>query len=187
MEKFMNDYLEKIERYLKPLPASERIDIVKEIKSEMLELQHDGKSEEEMLERLSSPKELAKAYLGESIAKTTKFRWKKLGAMMAFYSLAGTAWMFVLPFTSLLGIALMACGVATPIAGMVRLIAFLVGHDIPQIGFTVGSFSASAIAFLPISIVCGVLFFLLGKLFWNLTIKLIKSIGSQKNKIQDRV
>lgn len=28
MEKILNDYLEKIERYLKPLPISERVDIV---------------------------------------------------------------------------------------------------------------------------------------------------------------
>ncbi len=38
MEKIMDDYLEKIEKYLKPLPASDRVDIVKEIKSEMVEL-----------------------------------------------------------------------------------------------------------------------------------------------------
>lgn len=30
MEKSLNDYLEKIEKNLKPLPVSERVDIVKE-------------------------------------------------------------------------------------------------------------------------------------------------------------
>ena len=44
MEKILNDYLEKIERYLKPLPISERVDIVKEIQSEIFELQSNGKS-----------------------------------------------------------------------------------------------------------------------------------------------
>lgn len=39
LEKSLNEYLEKIEKYLKPLIVSERVDIVKEIKSEMLELQ----------------------------------------------------------------------------------------------------------------------------------------------------
>lgn len=37
LEKSLNEYLEKIEKYLKPLIVSERVDIVKEIKSEMLE------------------------------------------------------------------------------------------------------------------------------------------------------
>ena len=34
LEKSLNEYLEKIEKYLKPLIVSERVDIVKEIKSE---------------------------------------------------------------------------------------------------------------------------------------------------------
>ena len=38
LEKSLNEYLEKIEKYLKLLIVSERVDIVKEIKSEMLEL-----------------------------------------------------------------------------------------------------------------------------------------------------
>lgn len=41
MEKLLNYYLEKIEKYLKPLLVSERVDIVEEIKSEMLELQEN--------------------------------------------------------------------------------------------------------------------------------------------------
>ena len=53
----MNDYLEKIEKYLKPLPISERGDIVKEIKSEILELQSDGKTAEQITGRLGNPKE----------------------------------------------------------------------------------------------------------------------------------
>ena len=62
MEKRLDDYLERIEKYLKPLPLSERMDIVKEIKSDMLDLQRDGKTVDEIIERLGSPKELAKAY-----------------------------------------------------------------------------------------------------------------------------
>lgn len=56
MEKVLNDYLEKIEKYLKPLPVSERVDIVKEIKSEMLELQSEGKQAEETSSVWATPK-----------------------------------------------------------------------------------------------------------------------------------
>ena len=59
MEKTLNEYLEKIEKYLKPMAISERVDIVKEIKSEMLELQGSCMSSEQILERLGDPKELA--------------------------------------------------------------------------------------------------------------------------------
>ena len=60
MEKILNEYLEKIEKYLKPMAASERVDIVKEIKSGMLELKCDGASAEQIIERLGNPKERAK-------------------------------------------------------------------------------------------------------------------------------
>lgn len=65
MEKRLDDYPERIEKYLKPLPLSERMDIVKEIKSDMLDLQRDGKTVDEIIERLGSPKELAKALSGK--------------------------------------------------------------------------------------------------------------------------
>lgn len=81
MEKNLNDYLEKTEKYLKPLPVSERVDIVKEIKSEILELQGGGKTAEEILERLGNPKELAKAYLGDWIAKSSSFHWNRILAI----------------------------------------------------------------------------------------------------------
>lgn len=38
MEPILNNYLVKMEKYLKALPAAERIDIVNELKSEMIEL-----------------------------------------------------------------------------------------------------------------------------------------------------
>ena len=44
MNEQMNQYLEKVEKYLRPLPAGERMDIVVEIKSGILELQAEGKS-----------------------------------------------------------------------------------------------------------------------------------------------
>ena len=104
LEKSLNEYLEKIEKYLKPLIVSERVDIVKEIKSEMLELQASGTSTEQIIERLGNPKELARAYLGEAVAKNNGFNWRRLSAVIAFYSLAGIGGMFVLPITSICGI-----------------------------------------------------------------------------------
>ena len=56
MEKLLNDYLARVERYLKPLSASDRVDIVKEIKSEMLELLGAGVAPEQIVERLGDAK-----------------------------------------------------------------------------------------------------------------------------------
>ena len=70
MDKRLDLYLEKVEKYLKPLVISERVDIVQEIKSEMCELSAKGLSAEQILERLGEPKALAKSYLGDVITGT---------------------------------------------------------------------------------------------------------------------
>lgn len=185
MEKMLDEYLERVEKYLKPMVISERIDIVREIKSEMLELQSCGVSAEQIIGRLGSPKELARAYLGENISKSRSFSWRRLCAMVAFYSVAGMGGMIVLPFTSICGIAFMICGAICPIAGIIKFAGYLMGYEIPQINFmTVGDYTAGAVASLPISIVMGLILFVLGMWLWKLTVRLVKFMSYSKKKIE---
>ncbi|WP_188068914.1 DUF1700 domain-containing protein [Brevibacillus brevis] len=184
MDKIMNEYLEKIGKHLKPMSTPERIDIVKEIKSVMLELQHNGVSSEQIIERLGDPKELAKAYLGEAISKNSTFSWHKFGAVFAFYSYAGVNGMFVLPIISILSIAFMISGVIAPIGGIIKFVGYLMGYDIAGITFEIGAFIATRpMQYLPFSIVSGVLMFLLGKVLWKLTMKYIHAISQKKIKL----
>lgn len=87
MEKVLDEYLEKMEKYLKPVSASDRVDIIKEIKSEMQELQNNDLSAEQIIERLGDPKDLAKAYLGDLLSKEYRFSWNRV----LFFALF-TAW-----------------------------------------------------------------------------------------------
>ena len=135
MEKILNDYLEKIEKYLKPLPVSERVDIVKEIKSEILELQGDGKTSEEIIERLGNPKELAKAYLGDLIAKSSSFSWNRVLAICAYYSLASLSGLIVIPVLAICAPVFIVCAIATPILGAVKLIDALLNLGIPYASY----------------------------------------------------
>lgn len=184
MDKITNDYIEKIEKYLKSMSDSERMDIVKEIKSVILELQNNGLSSEQIIERLGNPKELAKAYLGESISKNSKFSWRKFGAIFAFCSsFAGISGMFLLPLLSTLSIALMISGVITPIGGIIKFVGYLMGYDIAGITIEMGAYTPSPMLFLPISIVMGVLMFWLGKVLWKLTIKYIHAISQNKKTL----
>ena len=73
LEKSLNEYLEKIEKYLKPLIVSERVDIVKEIKSEMLELQASGTSTEQIIERLGKSERTCKSLFRGSCCKKQWF------------------------------------------------------------------------------------------------------------------
>lgn len=187
MDTKLNHYLETIERYLKAIPASERIDIVKEIKSEILELERNDKfSPEQIIRRLGDPRELAKGYLGESIVKNNQFSWRKLGAIVAFYGLAGFGTMFILPITSVLSVGLMLCGIIAPIAGIIKFGGFLLGIEVPFVMIQIGNFVLHPLLTLPCSIIMGLLLFLGGKACWQLTIKYIKTISHQRKKLQEQ-
>lgn len=151
----------------------------------MLELQSNGVSPVQIIERLGNPKELAKAYLGEAISKNSHFSWRKLSAVITFYSFAGLSSMLILPFTSICGITFMFTAILSPILGIIKFIAYLLGHDLPQIGIQINSYAVSATAFLPISFIIGVLLFSIGWFLWKLTILTIKTMSSGKNKLKE--
>ena len=183
MEKIMDDYLEKIEKYLKPLPASDRVDIVKEIKSEMVELEMKKElSPEQILEKLGNPKELAAAYLGDSLSKNKTFSLSRFVIVTAFYSLTGISGMFLLPVTSVLAVGLMFCAVISPVAGLIKLIGYLLGFEVPFVSFQFGFYTPGPIISFPLSIIAGILLFLAGKGCWKLTLKYIQTVSVIKRK-----
>lgn len=183
MDKLLSDYLHEIEKHLRPIPSSERIDIIQEIKSEIMELQKENIDTEQILARLGNPKELAKAYLSELISNSNKFSLRKLSAVVAFYSLAGFSGIFVLPITSISGVTFLTCSVLCPIAGIIKFAAHFLGYEIEEIQFVIGSFSADAVTLLPISILMGAIFLAIGMLLWRLTVILVKSMSKVKTEI----
>lgn len=85
MDSLRNDYLNKIDKYLRPLPASERADIINEIKSQMMELEAEKRlSPDQIIQRLGNPKELAGAYLGQSLSQSSSFSFRRLGWAESF-------------------------------------------------------------------------------------------------------
>lgn len=188
MNNYLNEYLNKIDKYLKPMQAGERADIINEIKSEIVELETEGKlSPEQITERLGDPKELAKAYLGDAISKNSGFNFKKLCAVVAFYSFAGIGGLFVLPITSVLGIGFMLCGVIAPVAGLIKALGYVVGIDVPWVNFQFGSYVLHPVPSFFLATVLGVLLFAAGMGFWKLTLKYIHVVSRgnfQKGKMQ---
>ena len=105
-------YLDTIDKCLKPLPTSERVDIVKEIKGSILEMESENLSTEQILTRLGKPKDLAKAYLGDLLAKENGFSWNRFLTVCAFYSLVGFSGLFVIPVLVIVAPTFILCGVA---------------------------------------------------------------------------
>lgn len=183
MEKNLNDYLDKIEKYLKPLPISERVDIVKEIKSEILELQSDGKTAEQITGRLGNPKELAKAYLGDLIAKSDSFSWNRVLTICAYYSLASLPGLIVIPVLAICSPVFIICAIATPIMGFIKLIDALLNLGIPYANYIGISGIENPVAVFIISIVMGVILYHIGRGCWKLLVYYIKGVSNAKQHL----
>jgi len=187
MEKILNDYLEKMEKHLKPVPVSERVDIINEIKSEMLELQSGGVSAEKIMERLGDPKELAKAYLGDLISKESGFSWNRVLMVCGFYSLVGFSGMVVIPCLGVIAPTFILCGIAAPLLGAVKMIDYLFALRIPYVQH-IGIFLGGVAVFNPvveflISLVIGVLLYWVGRAAWKLLLLYCQKVSRTAGKL----
>mgnify|MGYP000874268645 CR=1 FL=1 len=184
MDNLLENYLSVIEKNLKPLPISERVDIIKEIKSYIIELgKQDGLSPEEIIEKLGDPKELAKEYLGNMICNDSSFKWSKMRAVLAFYSTTGLGGMFVLPIFTVMAGGFMFCGIIAPIAGLIKAGGYLIGIDVPFVSFKIGSFSLHPLLQLPATLGLGALLYWAGKGSWKIVLKYVNTISNKKRKL----
>ena len=152
-------YLDTIDKCLKPLPTSERVDIVKEIKGSILEMESQNLSTEQILTRLGKPKDLAKAYLGDLLAKENNFSWNRFLTVCAFYSLVGFSGLFVIPVLVIVAPTFILCGVASAVLGIIKLVDYLLHLNIPYvdyIGFQFGNTALSPIPVFILSLITGI-------------------------------
>lgn len=177
MDTRLNEYLEQIEKHLKPLPVSERVDIVQEIKSEMQELQAAGQTSEQILQRLGNPRELARAYLGDLIAQNSSFSWGRVLAVCAYYSLTGLSGLVVIPTLGICAPAFLLCGIAVPFFGAIKLVNDLLHLNIPYAEYiVVAGVHDPVLAFL-FCVIAGVALCALGYGCWKLLVGYIKSVS----------
>lgn len=183
MDKELEKYLEQIDRNLKPLPTSERVDIVKEIKSTMLEMKQENKPVEEIIEQLGTPKELAKAYLSDLLTKDHNFNTNNLLTVIAFYSLTGISGLFIIPILGIIGPVFMLCGVLCPILGIIKLLGYLFHFEVPFVVFQLGSITLHPVPACLLAITIGILLYLIGKGAWHLLLKYLNSVSIKKQSL----
>ncbi len=187
MNKKLEKYLDTVDKCLKPLPASERVDIVKEVKSSIMEMEQEGMDPEQILERLGSPKALAKAYLSDLLTKGVGGGWKRFLIICAFYSLTGFSGLFVIPVLGICAPVFLACGAVCPILGIVKLVDGLFHLNIPGVQYIQivwGSDAFGPVGVFVASILIGVLLFLLGWGCWKLLLLYLKGVGSTKHRLE---
>ena len=184
MEKTLEQYLNTVDRRLRPLPLSERVDIVKEIKSTMQEMEAEGLAPDAIVERLGAPDVLARAYLSDLLTKPQRSGWQKLLTVLAFYSVVGLSGMFVIPILGICAPAFLLCGVALPLTGMADcLLWYLFGVKIPYIAVQLGSYTPPPILGFVCTLVAGGLLFLLGRGCWWLLVKYLRTVGRTKSSL----
>lgn len=187
MEKLLEDYLAKVEKYLRPLPVSERCDIIQEIKSELLELRQEGKTPEEIVGRLGDSKELARAYLGSLIAEDRTVGWTRILTVCAFYSLVGFSGMVVIPCLGIMAPVFILCGVACPVLGAVKLVDHLLHLGIPYMDH-VGIFLEGGVELSPVMefagcLLIGALLYWGGRGCWKLLMRYLRTVSGTKEKL----
>ena len=171
MNATLEKYLDTVDKCLKPLPTSERVDIVKEIKSSILEMESDNLTTEQILDRLGKPKDLAKAYLGDLLSKGSGFSWNRFLTVCAFYSIVGFSGMFVIPC-----LAIMA----------VKMIDYILNLGLPymeNMGVFTGLVELNPIAEFVVVLVIGVLLFLAGRGCWKLLVNYCKKVSKTKSDL----
>jgi uncharacterized membrane protein len=183
MDKELDLYLTTVEKYLKHMPVSERIDIIKELQSCIEELQLSNTTAKDILTRLGSPEELAAGYLGDKITMGHSFSFKKLLMVFSFYSLVSLSGMIIIPFGTVLAGGLMLTGIFAPIAGLINLLGFFLGFDTSYIQLQFGSYETHPLLVLPISIILGVLVFILGRVTWKAVVRYIRKVSTTKRKL----
>ena len=187
MNREMEKYLSAVDRHLKPLPTSERVDIVKEIKSSILEMESDNLPEQQILERLGDPREMAKAYLGDMITKEKGFGLNKLLLVCAFYSVVGFSGLFVIPTLGIIAPVFMFCGALCPILGAAKLADYLLRLNLPFMKnvaiFQFGSYIVEPVPAFFLSILTGAILYLVGKASWKLLIFYCKKVSSTKRDL----
>lgn len=189
MDKVLIDYLENMDRYLKPMSVPERMDIINEIRGEMSELEREGVTPCEIVKRFGSAKELARAYLGESLARERGISTKKFMILFAYYSLVGFSGMILLPSLGTIAVVFVLTGVAIPIITAVDVVNYSFGLNIPFMD-NVGIFIGDGVALNPyisfvLCVFLGGLLIFGGILSWKLMIIYCKKVSGSTKKVAE--
>lgn len=183
----LEDHLKNIDKQLSPLPASERVDIVQEIKSTIIEMEQEQISTQQIMDRLGEPKDLSKSYLGDLSVKSKGIHRHRLLIILTFYISRGLESMVIIPFLSVLSIGFMICGIIGPVLGAIKAIDYLFNLEIPNVS-DIGIVLNGIVVLNPLvellcSCIIGGLLYLAGKKSWQVMLNYCHKIRETKEQL----
>lgn len=185
VNKEFDAFLRQVEKYLKPLPSSERTDIIKEINSQILELKNSGKTTEEIFNRLGSPKQLAEVFLSDYITEKSFLSSKVFLALCAYYTLVGFTGVVIIPTLAICAPVFIFCSAITPILAFIKMVNYLFHLGLPYMEgiSSIGTFQMNPVLDFLVSLPIAGLLFGLGWGCWKLLIAYIEGVGRVRQNI----
>lgn len=121
----------------------------------------------------------------ESLAgsEVSYISWRRLGSVVAFYSLAGLGGMIVLPASSIMAVTFMLCGALVPAMALLSLAASLVGIEVPWMVMQLGSWTMPPLMAFPVAVVVGLLLLLAGVGMWKVTVGFVRLVGEKRRSL----
>jgi uncharacterized membrane protein len=148
MDERTTRYIRELEHELRKLPARDREDALREIRSHLQEASDSGTPSPLTLARLGSPRTLAAAYMGDYLSArelSLPTRALRVAAVGAYVFGTTFSSLFVVPILAISALTFGIAGVVTPILGLIRTFGAtwiqmdVPGHSIPtSLSFPVG-------------------------------------------------
>jgi len=115
---------------------------------------------------------------GEKVKKSNKVR-----QIFLFYIIVSLTGIFILPTLGIIAPAFIISAILCPIFGLVKLIGYIFKFDVPFVMFEFGSYPLNPVLGFVLSIIVGVVLFIIGVVSWKLLIKYIHFVTNKRKKL----
>lgn len=121
-----------------------------------------------------------------NISNGTGFNWNRFLTIYAFYSIVGFSGLIIIPTLAIISPVFIVCAVIAPLLGIIKLIDYLLDLGIPYaqyIGFEFGATIINPVGVFILSIITGVVLYLVGYGSWKLLLFYIKKVSKIKREL----
>ena len=176
----LESYLKKVDDQLNFIPVSDKADILSELKNTFYERLLNGQTEEEILNEMESPRELALSYMSESITKDQKFTLRGALKVFTVYSALFFSSISVIPTLAALSFAFFISSGLCFLAGVIGLLRGVFSISLfYELKFYFFSHELEGFPALITGLILAVIFGLLGMVCWKGVVKIVKFLRKQ--------
>ncbi len=189
MEKELNykleSYLKKVDDQLNFIPVSDKADILSELKNTFYERLLDGQTEEEILNEMESPRELALSYMSESITKDQKFTWRKSLKVFTVYSAMFFSSISIIPTLAALSFGFFISSGLCILVGVIGLLRGVFSISLfYELKFQFFSHELEGFPALITGLILAVIFGLLGMVCWKGVVRTVNFLQKQQRNLK---